>query len=54
MRACWPVASTVLGDALVRGVSGGQKRRVTIDEALLAAAPLLLLVEPTNGHPQSP
>jgi ABC-type multidrug transport system ATPase subunit len=40
---------TILGNALVRGVSGGQKRRVTLGEMLVGDACALFLDEYTNG-----
>ncbi|KAF0684230.1 Aste57867_23784 [Aphanomyces stellatus] len=40
---------TILGNDMVRGVSGGQKRRVTLGEMLTGRAPLLLLDEFSNG-----
>jgi ABC-type multidrug transport system ATPase subunit len=40
---------TILGNAFVRGVSGGQKRRVTIGEMLVSDACALFLDEFTNG-----
>lgn len=42
-------ADTILGDVTVKGVSGGQKRRVSIGEILASDARVLLLDEPTNG-----
>jgi ABC-type multidrug transport system ATPase subunit len=40
---------TILGNALLRGVSGGQKKRVTVGEALLSEARVFCLDEVTNG-----
>jgi ABC-type multidrug transport system ATPase subunit len=40
---------TLIGNAQIRGISGGQKKRVTIGEALLANARILALDEATNG-----
>jgi len=40
---------TIVGNALVRGISGGQKRRVTLGETLLLNARVLALDGPTNG-----
>ena len=42
-------ADVPLGDAQVRGVSGGQKKRVTLAEALCCGARVLCLDEVTNG-----
>ncbi|KAF0697660.1 Aste57867_11680 [Aphanomyces stellatus] len=42
-------ADTMIGDAMVRGVSGGQKRRVTLGEMLTGRASALLLDEFSNG-----
>jgi ABC-type multidrug transport system ATPase subunit len=41
--------NTILGDALTRGVSGGQKRRVTVGEMLVGDARAVFLDEYTNG-----
>lgn len=41
--------NTIVGDNQVRGISGGQKKRVTIGEALLSGARILALDEITNG-----
>ena len=41
--------NTVLGNALIRGVSGGQKRRVTLGEMMMGDACALFLDEYTNG-----
>ncbi|KAI0062484.1 P-loop containing nucleoside triphosphate hydrolase protein [Artomyces pyxidatus] len=38
-----------IGNAVQRGISGGQKRRVTIGSALVAMPRILLLDEPTSG-----
>jgi ABC-type multidrug transport system ATPase subunit/ABC-type multidrug transport system permease subunit len=40
---------TILGNALVRGVSGGQKRRVTVGEMLVGDARTIFLDEFSNG-----
>jgi ABC-type multidrug transport system ATPase subunit len=40
---------TILGNAMLRGVSGGQKRRVTLGEMLVGDACALFLDEYTNG-----
>lgn len=41
--------STVVGDAMIRGVSGGQKKRVTIGESLVSDAAILFMDEFSNG-----
>jgi ABC-type multidrug transport system ATPase subunit len=46
LRECEDV---ILGDELKRGVSGGQKKRVTLGEALLQGSRVLVLDEITNG-----
>ena len=38
-----------IGNAVQRGISGGQKRRVTIGSALVTMPRILLLDEPTSG-----
>jgi ABC-type multidrug transport system ATPase subunit/ABC-type multidrug transport system permease subunit len=43
------VAHTIVGNAIKKGISGGQKRRVSIGEALMKKAPILLGDEVTNG-----
>ena len=40
---------TILGNAMLRGVSGGQKRRVTLGEMMITNARALLLDEITTG-----
>jgi ABC-type polar amino acid transport system ATPase subunit len=43
------VANNRIGNAVQRGISGGQKRRVTIGSALVTMPRILLLDEPTSG-----
>ena len=43
------VANTVIGDAETRGVSGGQRKRVSIGMELVTRPRLLVLDEPTSG-----
>ncbi|KAI0683161.1 P-loop containing nucleoside triphosphate hydrolase protein [Cytidiella melzeri] len=43
------VANSRIGNAVQRGISGGQKRRVTIGSALVTMPRILLLDEPTSG-----
>ncbi|KAK5577507.1 hypothetical protein RB653_002449 [Dictyostelium firmibasis] len=43
------VQNTVVGDEFLRGISGGQKKRVTIGVELVKDSNLLLMDEPTNG-----
>jgi len=40
---------TIVGSVAIRGISGGQKKRVTVGEALLSNARVLVLDEATNG-----
>jgi ABC-type multidrug transport system ATPase subunit len=42
-------ANNVIGNAFVKGISGGEKRRVTIAVQLLTDPRVLLLDEPTSG-----
>ncbi|KAL9350667.1 hypothetical protein Peur_057922 [Populus x canadensis] len=46
LEAC---ADTMLGDELLRGVSGGQKKRVTTGEMLVGSAKVLLMDEISTG-----
>lgn len=42
-------ANTIAGNEMIRGISGGQKKRLTIGELLITNARCLLLDEPTTG-----
>eukprot|EP01087_Luapelamoeba_hula_P008964 TRINITY_DN2282_c0_g1_i1.p1 TRINITY_DN2282_c0_g1~~TRINITY_DN2282_c0_g1_i1.p1 ORF type:complete len:1497 (-),score=261.71 TRINITY_DN2282_c0_g1_i1:27-4118(-) len=42
-------ADTIVGNALMRGVSGGEKKRVTVGIECTKAAGVMLLDEPTTG-----
>jgi ABC-type multidrug transport system ATPase subunit len=46
LAAC---ADTIVGNAFVRGVSGGERKRVSIGHELLVNPSLLILDEPTSG-----
>jgi len=46
LREC---ADTIVGNAIVRGVSGGQRRRVSVGEMLLGQARALMLDEISTG-----
>lgn len=46
LRDC---ADTLVGNALVKGISGGEKRRVTISIQILTEPRVLILDEPTSG-----
>lgn len=41
--------NTIIGNEFVKGISGGEKRRVTMGIQLLSDPPILLLDEPTSG-----
>jgi ABC-type multidrug transport system ATPase subunit len=43
------VANNKIGTPLQRGISGGQKRRVTLACAFVSHHPILFLDEPTSG-----
>ena len=43
------VKNTYLGDGTIRGVSGGQKRRVTVGEMLVTPRNVQLMDSITNG-----
>lgn len=44
-----PVADQKIGNEWVRGLSGGQKRRVTVATELVTMPSILFLDEPTTG-----
>lgn len=43
------IRDSIIGGALVRGISGGEKKRVSIGQEMLINPSLLLLDEPTSG-----
>lgn len=42
-------ANTMIGDALIRGLSGGERKRTSIGVELLTNPSLIFLDEPTTG-----
>jgi len=42
-------ADTIAGNDMIRGISGGQRKRLTIGELMITNARVLLLDEPTTG-----
>ena len=40
---------SLIGDEVVRGISGGQKRRVTLARGLVGGAQIVFADEPTSG-----
>lgn len=45
----YEVSNTLVGDASIRGISGGQKRRVTLGEMLMPPRPIKFLDSISNG-----
>lgn len=43
------VEHSSIGNAFVRGISGGEKRRVTLASQLITHPPYIFLDEPTSG-----
>uniref|UniRef100_A0A7S2W9N2 ABC transporter domain-containing protein n=1 Tax=Mucochytrium quahogii TaxID=96639 RepID=A0A7S2W9N2_9STRA len=44
-----PIKNQMIGNALVRGISGGQKRRVTLAKGLVQGPSVIFADEPTSG-----
>jgi ABC-type multidrug transport system ATPase subunit len=42
-------ANTIIGTPIRKGISGGQKRRVSVASQLITAPKILFLDEPTSG-----
>ncbi|GAM26682.1 hypothetical protein SAMD00019534_098570 [Acytostelium subglobosum LB1] len=45
----WDQRDTLIGDEFVRGISGGQKKRVTVGINVIVGCNLMLMDEPTTG-----
>jgi len=45
----WHVKNTFIGDDKVRGISGGQRRRVTLLRGMVSGAQVMFCDEPTSG-----
>ena len=44
------IRNSIIGNELVRGISGGQRKRVNVAMELVADPSLLALDEPTSGY----
>lgn len=44
------VGDTLVGDAVLRGVSGGEKRRVAVGEMIVTPANFVVMDEPSTGE----
>ena len=49
MLGLYECSDTLVGDGMIRGVSGGQKRRVTLGEMLVAPRSIKFLDAISNG-----